>query len=240
MDYQIALLGGDGIGPEVIAQAARVLERVGTAFGHSFVFKPALIGGCAIDATGSALPDETLAACRSADAVLLGAVGGPRWDTLPGHLRPERALLGLRAALGLYANIRPARLFPELIDACPLREQVAKQGFDMVFVRELTGGMYFGERGRREGKYGPEAYDTECYSEFEVRRIARTAFERSVTTARPTCASLICTNTSPGHAMDSPRSRGRIDCPCIVSGTGSPAASRSVGGRSTRLTSSDS
>ncbi|NLG23737.1 MAG: 3-isopropylmalate dehydrogenase [Clostridiales bacterium] len=181
MTKTIGLVRGDGIGPEIVSAAIAAMEA---AAGASFCYVELPAGGNAIDDFGVPLPERTVEDAKKCDCVLLGAVGGPRWDTLPGHLRPERALLGLRAALGLYANIRPARLFPELIDACPLREQVAKQGFDMVFVRELTGGMYFGERGRREGKYGPEAYDTECYSEFEVRRIARTAFELARTRGR--------------------------------------------------------
>ncbi len=136
-----------------------------------------MAGGAAIDAAGEPLPQQTVETCLKSDGVLLGAVGGPKWDTLPGSQRPERALLGLRKALGLYANIRPARLMPELSAACPLREDTAQKGFDMVIVRELTGGMYFGERGRREGALGPEAYDTECYSEREIERIGVKAFE---------------------------------------------------------------
>ena len=173
MDYQIALLGGDGIGPEVIAQAARVLERVGTAFGHSFVFKPALIGGCAIDATGSALPDETLAACRSADTVLLGAVGGPKWDNPTATVRPEQGLLGIRKGLGLYANLRPVKMNEMLIGASTIKPEVLR-GTDLVVVRELTGGIYFGERGRRDD--GNTAYDTMIYSRAEIERVLHTAF----------------------------------------------------------------
>lgn len=177
MKYNIAVIEGDGIGAEITAAAIAALDAVGERFGHQFGFEKVLAGGRAIDATGKPLPQETVDVCLNSDSVLLGAVGGPKWDTLPGDLRPERALLGLRKALGLYANIRPARLLPELRDACPLREAVARRGFDMVIVRELIGGMYFGERGRREGPNGPEAFDTECYSEMEVERIGRTAFE---------------------------------------------------------------
>jgi 3-isopropylmalate dehydrogenase len=166
---KIGLVRGDGIGPEIVESGIKVLDALGT-----FEYIELLAGGCTIDATGVPLPGKTVEDALTCDAVLLGAVGGPKWDTLPGHLRPERALLGLRGALGLYANLRPASLFPELAGACPLK---AAGGFDMVIVRELTGGIYFGERGRREGKFGPEAYDTECYSEMEIRRIGRVAFE---------------------------------------------------------------
>ena len=177
MNYNIALLKGDGIGPEIVDCAVTVMEKVGKKFGHSFTFKEYLMGGCAYDATGKPLPEETVKGCLDSDSVLLGAVGGPKWDTLPGHLRPEAALLGIRAALGLFTNLRPARLNPALKESCPLRKEVADKGFDMLIVRELTGGIYFGERGRREGKYGPEAYDTECYSVMEIERIAKVAFE---------------------------------------------------------------
>ena len=176
MQYDIALLKGDGIGPEIVDSAVRVLERVGAKFGHTFRFSSYLIGGAAIDQTGAPLPDETVDGCLTSDSVLLGAVGGPKWDTLPGHLRPEKALLGIRKAMGVYTNLRPAKLYGALSGACPLREEVSAAGFDIMIVRELTGGIYFGERGRRNGSYGEEAYDTECYSRFEIERIARAAF----------------------------------------------------------------
>ena len=156
--------------------AVAVLKRIGEKYSHTFNFSEYLMGGCAYDATGNPLPDETVKGCLESDSVILGAVGGPKWDTLPGHLRPEHALLGIRAALGLYTNLRPAKLYPALKEACPLREEVAAKGFDLLMIRELTGGIYFGERGRREGKNGPEAYDTECYSKMEIERIARVAF----------------------------------------------------------------
>lgn len=178
--YDIAVIEGDGIGPEITQAAIRVMDRVGEIHGHDFSFIKVLAGGCAIDAFGEPLPRETALVCRHADSVLLGAVGGPKWDKLPGNLRPERALLGIRKEMGLYANIRPARLLPELKSACPLREEAAEKGFDMVIVRELTGGIYFGERGRREGAMGPEAYDTECYSEKEVERIGRAGFDMAM------------------------------------------------------------
>ena len=177
MQYKIALLRGDGIGPEIVDSAVRVLKAVGEKFGHEFLFTPYLIGGSAIDATGKPLPEETVAGCLASDSVLLGAVGGPKWDTLPGHLRPEKALLGIRAAMELFTNLRPAKLYPALKAECPLREDIVEKGFDIMIVRELTGGIYFGDRGYREGKYGEEAYDTECYSRMEIERIARVAFD---------------------------------------------------------------
>ncbi len=187
MNYNIALIKGDGIGPEIVDSAVAVLEKIGEKFGHTFNFTEYLAGGCAIDATGKPLPEETIEGCKNSDSVLLGAVGGPKWDTLPGNIRPEKALLGLRAALGVYTNLRPAKIYPALKSACTLRSDIIDRGFDLVIVRELTGGIYFGERGRREGKYGPEAYDTEAYSVMEIERIARVAFE----TARKRRSSVI-------------------------------------------------
>lgn len=177
MEFKIALVRGDGIGPEIVDNAVRVLHKIGEKFGHRFVCTPYLAGGCAIDQYGIPLPDETVEGCLASDSVLLGAVGGPKWDKLPAAIRPEKALLGLRKAMGLYTNLRPARLYAALSGDCPLRPDIVANGFDLMMVRELTGGIYFGERGRRDGKYGPEAYDTEAYSEMEVERIARVAFE---------------------------------------------------------------
>ncbi len=177
MKYNIALLKGDGIGPEIVDSAVRVLEKIGEKYGHEFVFTPYLIGGIAIDSCGEPLPKETVEGCLASDSVLLGAVGGPKWDTLPGNIRPEKALLGIRAAMGLFTNLRPAKLYPALKGECPLREDIVANGFDIMIVRELTGGIYFGERGMREGKWGEEAYDTECYSRMEIERIAKVAFE---------------------------------------------------------------
>lgn len=180
MEYNIALLKGDGIGPEIVDSAVKVLEKIGEKFGHKFNFTPYLIGGCAIDAVGEPLPKETVDGCLASDSVLLGAVGGYKWDNLSGDKRPEKALLGIRSALGLFTNLRPAKLYPALKEASPLRQDIVSKGFDLLIVRELTGGIYFGERGYRDGKYGNEAYDTEAYSEMEIRRIAKVAFETAM------------------------------------------------------------
>lgn len=177
MNIKLAVIPGDGIGPEIVDQAMKVLDRIGRKYGHNFEYKKLLAGGCAIDATGEPLPKETVEICKQSDAVILGAVGGYKWDNLPGHLRPEAALLGLRSQLGLFANLRPAVIYDKLKDACPLKPEIIGDSVDIMVVRELTGGIYFGERGRREGTMGQEAYDTECYSVQEVERIARTAFE---------------------------------------------------------------
>ena len=175
MRAQILTLPGDGIGPETVSAAKAVLQKTAEKFGHVFAFSEEKIGGCAIDACGNPLPAATVEAAHKADAVLLGAVGGDKWDNAP--LRPEAALLGIRKELGLYANIRPAKLFPSLKNASVLKEEIAERGIDLVTVRELTGGIYFGERGYRTGAFGREAYDTECYGELEIERVARIAFE---------------------------------------------------------------
>ena len=180
MKFNIALLAGDGIGPEITASAVKVMNAVGEKFGHSFEFTPYDIGGSAIDKYGIPLPEETVKGCLASDSVLLGAVGGPKWDSLPGNIRPEKALLGIRAAMELYTNLRPAKLYPALKGDCPLREDIVASGFDIMIVRELTGGIYFGERGTRIGKYGEEAFDTESYSRMEIERIARAAFEAAM------------------------------------------------------------
>ena len=177
MKLGIALLKGDGIGPEIVESAVDVLKAVAKKYGHEFTFTPYLIGGAAIDAVGEPLPKETVDGCLQSDSVLLGAVGGPKWDTRPGNIRPEKALLGIRAAMGLFTNLRPAKLYPALKEECPLKESIVENGFDIMIVRELTGGIYFGERGYRDGKYGEEAYDTEAYSRMEIERIAKVAFE---------------------------------------------------------------
>ncbi|MDY0340319.1 MAG: 3-isopropylmalate dehydrogenase [Coriobacteriia bacterium] len=187
--YRICLLPGDGIGPEITVEAVKVLGAIGERFGITFEFSEALLGGIAIDATGTALPDATLEAAHAADAVLLAAIGGPRWDTTdPGRPRPEQGLLGIRKALGLYANLRPVKIFDALKHASSLKPEYLV-GVDMLIVRELTGGLYFGARARENdvegaatgGGPGMRAYDTLEYSEFEIERIARTAFEAART-----------------------------------------------------------
>lgn len=180
MKYNIAVIPGDGIGPEVVGETLKVMDKVGEKFGHQFEYTKVLAGGAAIDQTGECLPKETLDICRKSDAVLLGAVGGPKWDDLPGDERPEHALLGIRKALGLYANLRPAMVFDELAEASPLKPEIIDGGLDIVVVRELTGGIYFGEKGFTEGSMGPAAYDIEKYSEGEVRRIAQVAFNMAM------------------------------------------------------------
>ncbi len=175
MRYRIALVPGDGIGPEIIGAATEALKIVADRFGHEFVFSTYLAGGCAIDKYDIPLPKETVEGCLASDSVLLGAVGGPKWDSVPNHLRPEKALLGLRKELGLYTNLRPAKIQPALAEACVLRPDIAAKGFDLMIVRELIGGIYFGERGRNEA--GTAAFDTEAYSIMEIERVARRAFE---------------------------------------------------------------
>lgn len=176
-EYRIAVLKGDGIGPEIVEQAQKVLDKAGEKFGFAVKYQEALLGGCAIDATGVPLPQETVDICKSADATLLGAVGGPQWDNQPGNNRPEKGLLGIRSALGLFANLRPAVIFEPLREASPLKPEIIGGGIDVLVVRELTGGIYFGERGRCEENGVPAAYDTEKYSVPEIERIARVAFE---------------------------------------------------------------
>lgn len=185
MKAEILTLPGDGIGPEIVSSAVRVLDRVAERFGHTFVCREGLIGGAAIDAAGTPLPEDTVRAAHAADAVLLGAVGGDKWDALP--VRPESALLGIRKELGLYANIRPAKLFRALSSASALKPEIVARGIDIVTVRELTSGIYFGERGFRTGATGREAFDTECYSEIEIERVARVAFEIAEKRSRRLC-----------------------------------------------------
>ncbi|MEW6696274.1 MAG: 3-isopropylmalate dehydrogenase [Bacillota bacterium] len=176
--YKIALLPGDGIGPEIVPQAVKVLEAVGKKLNREFQFQTALIGGAAYDATGHPLPEETLAVCRDSDAILLGAVGGPKWDNLEPDLRPERgALLPLRKKLGLYANLRPAVVNPALAEASTLKEELIS-GLDILIIRELTGGLYFGEKRREDlPGGGQKAVETLEYTTAEVERVARLGFE---------------------------------------------------------------
>lgn len=173
---KIAVIAGDGIGPEVVGEAIKVIKKTEELFGYQFEFEHGLFGGIAIDEKGTPLPEETLEICKRADAVLLGAVGGPKWDSNPGNLRPEAGLLGIRKALGLFSNIRPANVFECLMEASTLKPEVLA-GTDLIVVRELTGGIYFGEKLRREGANGEEAVDTCVYNVQEVERIVRQAFE---------------------------------------------------------------
>lgn len=178
MDFKIAVIKGDGIGPDIVDQALLVLDKIGSKYNHSFNYTELLAGGAALDAYNIPLPEETIRVCKESDAVFLGAVGGDKWDNLPADIRPEKALLGLRGELELFANIRPAIMYQELSDACPLKANVmGNEGLDLVVIRELTGGIYFGERGIKDTKYGKSAYDTMIYSEHEVRRIAKVAFD---------------------------------------------------------------
>ncbi|MDD5986307.1 MAG: 3-isopropylmalate dehydrogenase [Eubacteriales bacterium] len=180
MNFKIAIIKGDGIGPEVVTEAMKVLSRVAEKYGHTFDFQEVLAGGCAIDAYGECLPQSTIDTAKAADAVLLGAVGGPKWDDVPGDQRPERALLGLRRELALFANLRPATLYEELSQACPLKPELVRGGLDLLVVRELTGGIYFGEKKTDEDADGKYAYDIERYSEKEIRRIAQVAFDMAM------------------------------------------------------------
>ncbi|EHJ49599.1 3-isopropylmalate dehydrogenase [Solidesulfovibrio carbinoliphilus subsp. oakridgensis] len=189
MRYNICVMPGDGIGPEIVAEARKVMEAVGKKFGLEFAFTEALIGGAAIDAKGTPLPEATVAACKAADAVLLGAVGGPKWDAIDPAIRPEKGLLGIRKALGLFANLRPAKLFPELASACCLRPDIVGKGLDVMVVRELTGGAYFGEpRGIEERGGEKVGFNTMVYAEHEVRRIARVGFETARKRGKKLCS----------------------------------------------------
>ncbi len=174
MDYTIAVLPGDGIGPEVTAEALKVLHTIGEHFGHTFTTHEGLLGGIAIDTTGTALPDATVNMCRKSDAVLLGAVGGPKWDDPNAQVRPEQGLLGIRKALDLFANLRPVKVHPLLMDASPLKNERLR-GVDVLVVRELTGGIYFGEKKRERDADGEWASDLCMYTQSEIERIVRVA-----------------------------------------------------------------
>ena len=176
MSYNIAVIPGDGIGPEVVGETIRVLDAAAKKFGFELNYTEYLAGGCAIDAKGKPLPEETLEGAKASDAVLLGAVGGDKWDTLPSGMRPENALLGLRGGLGLFANLRPAVLFSQLASACPLKPELTEGGLDIIVIRELTGGIYFGKKERGDDW----AYDTMSYTEPEVRRIAHVAMKTAM------------------------------------------------------------
>ena len=181
MDYNMTVIPGDGIGPEIVREARKVLDQVGRVYGHSFNYTEILMGGCSIDAYGVPLTEEALETAGKSDAVLLGAVGGDvgnsRWYDVAPNLRPESGLLAIRKGLGLFANIRPAYLYKELAEACPLKKEIIGDGFDMVIMRELTGGLYFGERHTEEVNGMLQAVDTLVYNEEEIRRIAIKGFE---------------------------------------------------------------
>jgi 3-isopropylmalate dehydrogenase len=184
LNFKIAVLPGDGVGPEVVAEAVKVLEAVGKRFGHSFEYREGLVGGAAIDVYGVALTEETLEMCRACDAVLLGAVGGPKWDDPLAKVRPEDGLLALRKGLGLFANLRPVKVLPMLVDATTLKPEVVR-GVDLIFVRELTGGLYFGQPKKQwRTAEGRQAVDTMAYSEQEIERIVRVGFEIALTRRR--------------------------------------------------------
>ncbi|MBU1229695.1 MAG: 3-isopropylmalate dehydrogenase [Proteobacteria bacterium] len=186
---KICVMPGDGIGREIVAQALRVLDKVSRKFGRKFETEEALIGGSAIDATGGPLPEETVRLCKASDAVLLGAVGGPKWDAIDPSIRPERGLLGIRKELGLFANLRPASLFPELRHACYLRSDIVEKGIDLLVVRELTGGAYFGTPKGVEVRDGERVgFNNMIYAEHEIRRIAKVGFEAARKRRKQLCS----------------------------------------------------
>ena len=190
MAYRIVTLPGDGIGPDIVKEAVKVLEKVASSYGHEFTFDEELIGGAAIDGAGSSLPQKTIDACKAADAVLLGAVGGPKWDNLPNGDRPEKGLLGIRSALGLFANLRPAILYPQLKFATPLKEEIVGDGLDILIVRELTSGIYFGERNKvvcKEDNSKTFASDLEKYTVGEIERIVRVGFNAAMKRDKRVC-----------------------------------------------------
>ena len=185
MEKKIALIPGDGIGPDIVHEGTRVLDAIAKKFGHKFTYETVLAGGAAIDKFGEPLPQASLDTCLKADSVLLGAVGGPKWDNVPGNLRPEKALLGLRGGMKVYANLRPAVMFKQLSSACPLKDEIVGTGLDILIVRELTGGIYFGERGRNAEN--TEAWDTERYTKPEIERILRLGFESAQKRQKKLC-----------------------------------------------------
>ena len=190
MDYKIVTLPGDGIGPDIVKEAVKVLDKVAEIYGHTFTYDEKLMGGCAIDQAGSSLPQETIEACLKADAVLLGAVGGPKWDNLPNGDRPEKGLLGIRGALKLFANLRPAILYPQLKHATPLKEEIVGDGLDILIVRELTSGIYFGEKNKvvcEEDDSKTYASDLEKYTVAEIERITRVGFNAAMKRSKKVC-----------------------------------------------------
>lgn len=190
MEFKIVTLPGDGIGPDITAEAIKVLDKVAKVYGHTFNYEEKLMGGVAIDLAGNSLPQDTIDACKAADAVLLGAVGGPKWDNLPNGDRPEKGLLGIRGALQLFANLRPAVLYPQLKHASPLKEEIIGDSLDILIVRELTSGIYFGEKQKvvcEEDDAKTFASDLEKYTVAEIERILRVAFEAAMKRSKKVC-----------------------------------------------------
>ena len=184
MEKNIAVIRGDGIGPEIVEQALGVLDKVAQVYGHTFTYTDVAMGGCAIDRFGDPLPEGELQKCLDSDSVLLGAVGGPKWNDVPGTMRPEKGLLRLRAGMGVYSNNRPAKIWPQLADASPLKKSIVDQGIDFIIVRELIGGIYFGEHKTE----GDTAIDVLTYSESEIERIGRIGFETAQKRGRKLCS----------------------------------------------------
>ena len=184
MKKNIAVIRGDGIGPEIVEQALNVLNKVAELYGHTFTYTDVDMGGCAIDKYGDPLPEAQLQKCLASDSVLLGAVGGPKWNDVPGHMRPEKGLLRLRAGMGVYSNNRPAKIWPQLADASPLKKSIVDQGIDFIIVRELIGGIYFGEHKTEDGI----ATDVLKYSEAEIERIGRIGFETAQKRNKKLCS----------------------------------------------------
>ncbi len=188
MKKTIAVIQGDGIGPEIVGQALLVLDRVAQLYGHDFTYVDVDMGGCAIDKWGDPLPQSELTKCLAADSVLLGAVGGPKWNSCPGHLRPEKGLLRLRAGLEVYSNNRPAKIWPQLAEASPLKPQIVEKGIDFIIVRELIGGIYFGEHKTEDVGGEKVATDILTYSESEIARIGRIGFETAQKRGKKLCS----------------------------------------------------
>ena len=188
MKKNIAVICGDGIGPEIVGQALLVLDKIAAMYGHEFTYTDVDMGGCAIDKWGDPLPEAELAKCTAADSVLLGAVGGPKWNDVPGPMRPEKGLLRLRAGMGVYSNNRPAKIWPQLADASPLKKSIVDKGIDFIIVRELIGGIYFGKHETTEENGQKVAVDELRYSEEEIRRIGRIGFETAQKRGKKLCS----------------------------------------------------